>query len=46
MARRLGPRARTFKHRYPDWGLRLDARNIVVDLETDAEAAIRYGNGH
>lgn len=45
MARRLAPRAGSFKEAYPDWSLRLDARNTVVDLEIDADAAIRYGPG-
>lgn len=45
MARRLAPRTGAFKQAYPEWSLRLDARNAVVDLETDADAAIRYGSG-
>ena len=45
MARRLAPRTGAFKQAYPDWSLRLDARNTLVDLEIDADAAIRYGSG-
>ncbi len=45
MARRLAPRTGSFKQAYPEWSLRLDARNSVVDLEIDADAAIRYGSG-
>lgn len=45
MARRLATRAGSFREQYPDWTLRLDASNKVVDLDTDADAAIRYGNG-
>ncbi len=45
MAKRLAPRAGTFRRSYPEWNLRLDATNEVVDLENDADAAIRYGRG-
>ena len=45
MAKRLAPRAGTFRQSYPEWNLRLDATNEVVDLENDADAAIRYGRG-
>lgn len=45
MARRLATRAGSFREQYPGWTLRLDASNNVVDLDTDADAAIRYGNG-
>lgn len=44
-ARRLAMRAGSFREAYPDWGLRLDATNQVVDLDFDADAAIRYGSG-
>ena len=45
MARRLAPRAGSFRAAHPDWTLRLDASNATVDLDTDADAAIRYGDG-
>jgi len=45
MARQLAPRAASFTEAYPDWSLRLDSSNRPVDLETDADAAIRYGDG-
>jgi LysR family transcriptional regulator, glycine cleavage system transcriptional activator len=45
MARRLAPRAGTFRTAYPGWSLHLDASNEVVDLDGDADAAIRYGRG-
>ncbi|CAJ97298.1 DNA-binding transcriptional regulator, LysR family [Cupriavidus necator] len=45
MARRLAPRAGQFRTAYPDWTLRLDASDQVVDLDHDADAAIRYGSG-
>ncbi|SFV09561.1 LysR substrate-binding domain-containing protein [Pseudoduganella namucuonensis] len=45
MARRLATRAGSFRDAYPDWTLRLDASNKLVDLDSDADAAIRYGNG-
>ncbi|MEO5934699.1 MAG: LysR substrate-binding domain-containing protein [Duganella sp.] len=46
MARRLAPRAGTFRDAHPGWTLRLDASNTPVDLDTGADAAIRYGSGH
>ncbi|OCP38594.1 LysR family transcriptional regulator [Ensifer sp. LC163] len=46
VARRLAPLAGTFREAYPDWTLRLDASNRTVDLEADADAAIRFGPGH
>lgn len=46
MARRLAPRAGSFRTAHPDWTLRLDASNAPVDLEVEADAAIRYGAGH
>jgi LysR family glycine cleavage system transcriptional activator len=45
MARRLPTRAGAFRDAYPDWTLRLDASNELVDLDADADAAIRYGTG-
>lgn len=45
IARRVAFRVSTFRDAYPEWTLRLDATNQVVDLETQADAAIRYGNG-
>eukprot|EP01034_Spumella_vulgaris_P040704 gene40704-50361_t len=45
MARRLATRAGAFRDAYPDWTLRLDASNELVDLDADADAAIRYGSG-
>jgi LysR family glycine cleavage system transcriptional activator len=45
-ARRLAPRAGSFRAAYPEWNLRLDASNQPVDLDTEADAAIRYGRGH
>lgn len=45
MARRLAPRAGSFRDAYPDWTLRLDASNKPVDLDTEADAAVRYGGG-
>jgi LysR family transcriptional regulator, glycine cleavage system transcriptional activator len=45
MAKRLAPRAGTFRDQHPEWTLRLDATNKVVDLDTEADAAIRYGSG-
>jgi LysR family glycine cleavage system transcriptional activator len=45
MARRLATRAGAFRDAYPDWTLRLDASNDLVDLDADADAAIRYGTG-
>ncbi|WP_419195813.1 LysR substrate-binding domain-containing protein [Ensifer adhaerens] len=46
VAKRLAPLAGSFREAYPDWTLRLDASNRTVDLEADADAAIRYGGGH
>ncbi|NOV24977.1 LysR family transcriptional regulator [Cupriavidus necator] len=45
MARRLAPLAGQFRAAHPDWTLRLDASDQVVDLDHDADAAIRYGSG-
>lgn len=45
-ARRLAPRAGSFRAEHPDWTLRLDATNAPVDLDADADAAVRYGDGH
>jgi LysR family glycine cleavage system transcriptional activator len=45
MARRLAPKAGSFRHTYPDWTLRLDASDDPVDLDSYADAAIRYGGG-
>jgi LysR family glycine cleavage system transcriptional activator len=45
-ARRLATRAGSFRAQYPDWTLRLDASNVPVDLDADADAAVRYGDGH
>jgi LysR family glycine cleavage system transcriptional activator len=45
MARRLAPLAGSFRDAYPDWTLRLDASNKPVDLEVEADAAVRYGSG-
>lgn len=45
-AKRLAARAGSFRAAHPDWTLRLDATNAVVDLDRDADAAIRYGSGH
>ncbi|WP_354684666.1 LysR substrate-binding domain-containing protein [Cupriavidus necator] len=46
MARRLAPRAGQFRAAHPDWTLRLDASDQIVDLDSDADAAIRYGTGN
>lgn len=46
VAKRLAPLAGSFREAYPDWTLRLDASNRTVDLEADADAAIRFGNGN
>jgi len=46
MARRLAPRAGSFRATYPDWTLRLDASDAPVDLDSYADAAIRYGGGN
>ncbi|WP_050479829.1 LysR substrate-binding domain-containing protein [Herbaspirillum rhizosphaerae] len=45
MARRLAPKAGSFRSAYPDWTLRLDASDDPVDLDSYADAAIRYGSG-
>ena len=45
MAKRLAPRAGSFRVAHPDWTLRLDASNEPIDLETGADAAVRYGGG-
>lgn len=45
MARRLAPLAGQFRAAHPDWTLRLDASDQIVDLDHDADAAIRYGGG-
>lgn len=45
MARRLATRAGSFRDAHPDWTLRLDASNDLVDLDADADAALRYGSG-
>lgn len=46
MARRLAPRAGKFRAAHPDWTLRQDASDEVVDIDSDADAAIRYGTGN
>ncbi len=46
VAKRLAPLAGSFREAYPDWTLRLDASNRTVDLEADADAAIRFGGGN
>lgn len=46
MARRLAPLAGSFRQAYPDWTLRLDASNMTVDLDAEADLAIRYGSGN
>ncbi len=45
MAKRVAPRVGSFKEAYPEWTLRLDATHKLVDLETEVDAAIRYGSG-
>ena len=45
VAKRLAPLAGSFREAYPDWTLRLDASHRTVDLEADADAAIRLGGG-
>lgn len=45
MAKVLAPRVGSFSTQHPGWALRLDASHRVVDLDTEADAAIRYGNG-
>jgi LysR family glycine cleavage system transcriptional activator len=46
VAKRVAPRAGTFTESYPEWTLRLDATNKIVDLDAEADAAIRYGDGN
>jgi len=45
MAKRLAPRAGSFRIAHPDWTLRLDASNEPVDLKSAADAAVRFGGG-
>lgn len=45
MAKRVAPRVGSFSESFPEWTLRLDATNKVVDLDVEADAAIRYGSG-
>lgn len=45
MARRLAPLAGSFREAYPDWTLRLDGTDKTIDLDVEADAAIRYGPG-
>lgn len=45
MAKVLAPRVGSFSAQHPGWSLRLDASHRVVDLDTEADAAIRYGSG-
>ncbi|WP_104668639.1 LysR substrate-binding domain-containing protein [Ensifer adhaerens] len=45
VAKRLAPLAGSFRETYPEWTLRLDASHRMVDLEADADAAIRLGGG-
>lgn len=45
-AKCLAARAGGFRAAYPDWTLRLDATNAVVDLDRSADASIRYGPGY
>lgn len=45
MARRLAPRVGSFRAAYPGWSLRLNASNELVDLDGQADAAVRYGSG-
>ena len=45
VARRLAPRAGSFRAACPGWSLRLDASNQPVDLDVEADAAVRYGDG-
>ena len=44
IAKRVAPRVGSFRELFPEWTLRLDATNKVVDLDTEADAAIRYGS--
>src|SRR5690606_13666217 len=43
IAKRVAPRVGSFPESFPEWTLRLDATNKIVDLDTEADAAIRYG---
>lgn len=45
IAKRVAPRVGSFTESFPEWTLRLDATNKVVDLDAEADAAIRYGRG-
>lgn len=45
IAKRVAPRVGSFRESFPEWTLRLDATNKIVDLDTEADAAIRYGDG-
>jgi LysR family glycine cleavage system transcriptional activator len=46
MAKRVAPRVGSFRESFPEWTLRLDATNEVMDLDADVDAAIRYGSGN
>jgi LysR family glycine cleavage system transcriptional activator len=46
IAKRVAPRVGSFREVYPEWTLRLDATHKLVDLETEVDAAIRYGSGN
>lgn len=46
IAKRVAPRVGSFREAFPEWTLRLDATNKIVDLDTEADAAIRYGDGN
>ncbi|MBR8059852.1 LysR substrate-binding domain-containing protein [Burkholderia dolosa] len=45
-AKCLAARAGGFRAAYPNWTLRLDATNAIVDLDQSAHASIRYGPGY
>jgi LysR family glycine cleavage system transcriptional activator len=45
IALRVAPLVSSFREAHPDWTLRLDATNETVDLDTEVDAAIRYGSG-
>ncbi|WP_175921175.1 LysR substrate-binding domain-containing protein [Burkholderia latens] len=45
-AKCLAARAGGFRAAYPEWTLRLDATNAIVDLDQSAHASIRYGAGY
>ncbi|TXI85271.1 MULTISPECIES: LysR substrate-binding domain-containing protein [unclassified Cupriavidus] len=45
-AKRLASRVGSFRAAHPDWTLRLDATNTVIDLDRDADVSIRHGMGH